>query len=101
MELVACEDFNEDMQEEVRQCTSESVPTTLLMCILHKLQNQKGKMDWSNVTTTQLYVDKLVTAQSIAENFLTKELDLISSAISEFTNKKIYIQQKCQQIYKS
>ena len=90
LELVACEDFNENISDEAVDTSMEPNRETLLMCILHKLQNQKGKTDWSNVTTTQLYVDKLATAQSIAEKFLTKELHLISSAISEFTNKKIY-----------
>ena len=37
---------------------------------------------------TQFYVDKLANAQSIADNFYTKELDIISSVACQFTKKK-------------
>ena len=90
LELGACEDFNEYNEEEVQESTNERNSKTILMCILQKLRSQKGKCDWSNVTTTDLYVDKLATAQSIADNIFTKELNLISSAFCEFTKKKEY-----------
>ena len=88
LELVACEDFNENISEEVEENANENNTETLLMCILQKLRNQKGKVDWSQVTTTDLYVEKLATAKSIAENFFTKELDIISSVVSQYTKKK-------------
>ena len=61
-ELVACEDFNENISDEAVDSSIEPNRKTLLMCILHKLRDQKGKTDWSQVSTTQLYVDKLATA---------------------------------------
>ena len=88
MELVACEDFNENISEEVEENANESNTETLLMCILQKLRNQKGKVDWSQVTTTDLYVEKLATAKSIAEIFFTKDLDIVNSVVSQYTKKK-------------
>ena len=88
LELVACEDFNENISDEAVVTSMEPNRETLLMCILHKLRDQKGKTDWSQVSMTQLYVDKLANAQSIADNFYTKELDLISSVVCQFTKKK-------------
>ena len=54
LELVACEDFNENISEEIEESANESNMETLLMCILQKLRKQKGKVDWSQVTTADL-----------------------------------------------
>ena len=72
LELVACEDFNENISEEEEENANENNTETLLMCILQKLRNQKGKVDWSQGTTTELYVEKLATAKNIAEIFSLK-----------------------------
>ena len=88
LELVACEYFPENIAEETRTTATEGNSEALLLCILQKLQNQKGKRDWSQVTTTDLFVEKLATAQSITKNLYTKDIDIISSVVSHFTKKK-------------
>ena len=45
LELVACEDFNENISDEAVDTSMEPNRETLLMCILHKLRDQKGKTD--------------------------------------------------------
>ena len=76
LELIACKDLpdiNINLIEDPIQ--SEG----LLTSILQKLRSQKGKTDWSKVSTTSLYVHHLDCAESIAKSFYTKELDIISS----------------------
>ena len=70
------------------------------MCILQKLQSQKGKIDWSQVTTTDLYVEKLATANSITNNFYTKKWHHQFSTKWVYEKKKCF-QQECKQIYQS
>ena len=42
LELVACEDFHENISEEIEESADQGNKETLLMCILQKLRNQKG-----------------------------------------------------------
>ena len=44
---------------------------------------------WQNVTPRDLYINKLATADSISQNFINKEMDIIADILSKHTNTNL------------
>ena len=84
------EDENENNNED-----NENEPPTLLTNILSHLIKGKNGKKWIKITTTDLYVNKLKSAQSIVKRIFTYEMDYIAQAVSEQSDCKPLFPKSC------
>ena len=80
MEMIACENFphpydisrvenQNECDDDDDNAVKETPGKTLLSEILRALLKTRNGTKWVNVTTIQLYVEKLCSAKCIAQNF--------------------------------
>ena len=86
VELLTCENLEESFDD---LNTSEDGQKTFLNEILSKLIQCGRKVKWEYVTPRDLYINKLATADSISENFINKEMDIIAEVLCKHTNTKL------------
>ena len=99
IEMIACENFpdpydisrveNPDECNDDDNDVNETPPPTLLSEILRSLLKTRNGSKWVNVSTTQLYVEKLCSAKSIAKCFYAYELDEIAKVFSQLSGCKL------------
>ena len=86
VELLTFENLD-DSTEDLN--TSEDGQRTFLNEIIDKLIKCGRNLKWENVTAWELYIHKLATAESISQNFINKEMDVIAEVLCKHTNTKL------------
>ena len=99
MEMIACENIPDPYDiskvENPHEGTdddndvNEAPPPMLLSEILRALLKTRNGLNWLNISTTQLYVEKLCSANSIAKCFYAYELDEIAKVVSKLSGCKL------------
>ena len=102
LELIACEDFPDPydislVQNTYDECEiydneleEEIQPKPIIISeILSALIKGKNGKKWIGTSTTDLYVEKLESAKSIATNFYAYELDYIAQVVSKMSGCKL------------
>ena len=83
VELLTCENLD-DSTEDLNK--SENGQRTFLN---DKLMKCGRNVKWKNVTAWELYIHKLATAESISQNFINKEMDVIAEVLCKHSNTKL------------
>ena len=89
------DETNLDHGDEDENYDKDNEPLRLLRNILNLLIKGKNRRKWIKVTTTDLYVNKLKSAESIAKKFYSYEMDDIAKAVSNQSNCKLLFPKSC------
>ena len=105
MEMISYEQFpdmdesedetNLDHGDEDEIYDKDNEPSSLLRNILNLLIKGKNGRKWIKFTTTDLYVNKLKSAESITKNFYSYEMDDIAKAVANQSNCKLLFSKSC------
>ena len=99
MEMIARLDFPDsadiskvttcNLSDDEEDDSTEKPPPTLLLEILRALVKTRNGSKWFKITSTELYVHKLCSAEEIAKSFYAYELDEIAKVLSQLSSCKL------------